>query len=112
MKFNKISIKISSNSGLSENIRVKALSVVYKVIKMKKKVVIKNNLISPILETIFPIMCNPLNKDADSTEEDEDDDDTQSVDSFAPQVLYVMSLYLPPEKLFPVLVNSLIVFNQ
>ncbi|CAH1269854.1 IPO4 [Branchiostoma lanceolatum] len=93
-------LEVSSNAELGDNIRVKALSFVSWLTRLKKKSILKHKLVEPVLSVVFPIMCTP----AAEGEEDPDDAfidelEASTPTSFASQVIDVMALNLPPEKL-------------
>ncbi|KAJ3611313.1 hypothetical protein NHX12_021329 [Muraenolepis orangiensis] len=70
-------LEVSSDTTLTNSLRVKALSCVASLIRLKSKTVLKQKLLSPILQAIFP-----------------------SPKHYAAQVIDTMALHMPPEKLF------------
>ncbi|XP_005096783.1 importin-4 [Aplysia californica] len=87
-------LQIASSKDLTDPLRVKAMSFVSSLIRLKKKTVLKHHLVDPILQTLFPIICD---------DEEEEDDDEEEVEShrpsqFAVQVIDTMALHLPAEK--------------
>ncbi|KAJ8272903.1 hypothetical protein GJAV_G00094810 [Gymnothorax javanicus] len=98
-------LEISADTSLSDSLRVKALSCVAVLIRLKSKVVLKQKLLSPILQTVFPILSAvppPGQEDPEDQEPDDDDDsDSESPKHFAAQVIDTLALHMPPEKLFP-----------
>ncbi|XP_026575342.1 importin-4-like [Pseudonaja textilis] len=99
-------LEVASNQGLSDGLRVKALSCISYLIKLKSKAILKHKLLSPILNALFPIMSadpSPGQMDMEDklSEEIEDEAEVQSPKHFAVQVIDMLALYLPPEKLFP-----------
>lgn len=90
-------LEIAGNADLQEVTQVKAMNFISWLIQMKKKVIIKYKLVAPILKTLFPIMCRPV---------DDDDEDIFGVEAtettdpgiIAAQVIDTMALHLPPEK--------------
>uniref|UniRef100_A0A6I8QP31 Importin 4 n=1 Tax=Xenopus tropicalis TaxID=8364 RepID=A0A6I8QP31_XENTR len=98
-------LEIAVNLGLSDELRVKALSCIMCLIKLKSKSIIKQKLLSQILNSLFPIMCAepPAGEMDKEDQEDEDDDIEDSVETpkeYAMQVIDMLALHLPPEKLF------------
>ncbi|XP_054850863.1 importin-4 isoform X2 [Eublepharis macularius] len=100
-------LEVASNPALGDNLRVKALSCISFLIKLKGKAILKHKLLPPILNALFPIMSAeppPGQMDAEDelTEVDiEDRAEVQTPKHFAAQVVDMLALHLPPEKLFP-----------
>ncbi|XP_063971757.1 importin-4-like isoform X1 [Lytechinus pictus] len=95
--------QVASNGNLGNNARVKALSFISWLTKLKKKTILKNKLVMPILNILFPIMCEPTTKEEEDEEEDDNGEEVESSSpsSYAAQVLDTMALHLPPDKLVP-----------
>ncbi|KAM9712667.1 importin-4 [Menidia menidia] len=97
-------LEVASDTTLSDSLRVKALSCMTFLIKLKSKTVLKLKLLSPILQAIFPILtATPPPGEHDP--EDEDDDSGDGTDNDNPkhcaaQMIDTMALHMPPEKLF------------
>nr|XP_033779924.1 importin-4 [Geotrypetes seraphini] len=101
-------LEIAANRELGDNLRVKALSCISFLIKLKSKAIVKQKLLAPILNTLFPIMSAepPLGEmdPEDNEEQDsdmEEDAEVQTPKHFSVQVVDMLALHLPPEKLFP-----------
>ncbi|KAM6971252.1 importin-4 [Tautogolabrus adspersus] len=89
---------------LNDSLRVKALSCIIFLIKLKSKTVLKQKLLNPILQAIFPVLVAappPGEQDPDD-EEDESGDgtDNDNPKHCAAQIIDTMALHMPPEKLF------------
>ncbi|KAH9499795.1 Importin-4 [Bulinus truncatus] len=87
-------LQIAKNKDYSDALRVKAMSFVSSLVRLKKKTVLKHHLVDPILQVLFPIICD---------DEEEDDDDEEEVEAHSPsqyavQVVDTMALHLPAEK--------------
>ncbi|XP_073527135.1 importin-4 [Phyllobates terribilis] len=100
-------LEIAINTSLSDNLRVKSLYCIRFLIKLKSKSVLKQKLLPKILNGIFPIMCaEPPAGQLDPEDEDEDDElleeeaEMQLPKHYAVQVIDILALHLPPEKLF------------
>ncbi|KAG7455466.1 hypothetical protein MATL_G00257020 [Megalops atlanticus] len=98
-------LEISADTSLSDSMRVKALSCIALLIRLKSKVVLKQKLLSPILQTVFPILSAsppPGQEDPEDQEKegDDDDEDSETPKHFAAQVIDTLALHMPPEKLF------------
>ena len=59
---------VAAETKLEDGARVKAIVFLGMVAKMKKKTLIKANLVDKLIGILFPIMCEPYDED-----EDEDD---------------------------------------
>jgi len=95
---------IGANKTLNDPIRIKALSFLSWLTRLKKKSVLKLKLTAPILLTLFPIMCEPRDED-DETDEELEDAEASTAPSFAAQVVDTMALHLPPEVFMPPLLK-------
>ncbi|XP_036374883.1 importin-4-like [Megalops cyprinoides] len=97
-------LEISADTSLSDSMRVKALSCIALLVRLKSKVVLKQKLLSPILQTVFPILSAsppPGQEDPeDQEQEGDDDEDSETPKHFAAQVIDTLALHMPPEKLF------------
>uniref|UniRef100_A0AAR2J2V9 TOG domain-containing protein n=1 Tax=Pygocentrus nattereri TaxID=42514 RepID=A0AAR2J2V9_PYGNA len=99
---------VSSDVSLSDSLRVKALSCIALLIRLKSKAVLKQNLLAPILQVVFPIMSAtppPGEEDPEDEENSDGNNDSESPKHFATQVCFIividtMALHMPPEKLF------------
>lgn len=100
-------LEIAANKELGDSVRVKALSCVSSLIRLKGKAILKQKLLSPILNTVFPIMSAmpPEGEmdpdDLDSEDEFEEEVEAQTPKHFSAQVVDMLALHLPPEKFFP-----------
>ncbi|XP_017285372.1 importin-4 isoform X2 [Kryptolebias marmoratus] len=101
-------LEVSSDTSLSDSLRVKALSCITFLIRLKSKTVLKLKLLNPILQAIFPILtAAPPPGELDPEDEDEDSGDSTENDNpkhCAAQMIDTMALHLPPEKLFQQLI--------
>ncbi|XP_015272173.1 PREDICTED: importin-4 isoform X2 [Gekko japonicus] len=99
-------LEVASNPALGDNLRVKALSCISFLSKLKSKAILRHKLLSTTLNALFAIMSAeppPGQMDAEDelTEEDiEDHAEVHTPKHFAAQVIDVLALHLPPEKLF------------
>ncbi|XP_033841607.1 importin-4 [Periophthalmus magnuspinnatus] len=99
----KFCLEVGSDTTLDASLRVKALSCLTFLIKLKSKVVIKQKLLSPILQSIFPVLTAAPPPGEQDPEDEEDEDDGEEHDSpkhVAAQIIDTMALHMPPEKLF------------
>ncbi|XP_051969767.1 importin-4-like [Xyrauchen texanus] len=103
-------LEISANVTFSDSLRVKALSCIAFLIRLKSKAVLKQKLLQPILQVVFPILsaAPPPGKEDPEDEENDTEGDSENPKHFAVQVIDTMALHMPPEKLF----NQLMPFAQ
>lgn len=100
-------LEIAVNKSLSDDLRVKALYCIRFLIKLKSKSILKQKLLPQILNAVFPIMCAeppPGQLDPEDQEDEdellEDQAEVQLPKHYAVQVIDILALHLPPEKLF------------
>ncbi|KAG7526937.1 importin-4 isoform X1 [Solea senegalensis] len=97
-------LEVGGDTTLSDSLRVKALSCITFLIKLKSKAVLKQKLLNPILQAIFPILVAAPPPGEHDPEDDEDDDgdgtDNDNPKQCAAQIIDTMALHMPPEKLF------------
>lgn len=92
-------LEIASSTCVEEETIVRAFSVVHYVISMKKKAILKHNLIDSILNVIWPIVLES-NVDDEDVGLIGDESDCQTPFSSSLQIVDEMALNLPPAKLF------------
>jgi len=97
-------LQIASNKGLGHPLRIKAMSFISWLIRIKKKAVMKQQLELPILEALFMIITEP-SEDDDEDEEEFEDAEASTAPAYAAQTVDVLALHLPPEKLLPPLMK-------
>ncbi|KAJ0041653.1 hypothetical protein NL108_009150 [Boleophthalmus pectinirostris] len=95
-------LEVGTDITLDASLRVKGLSCLTFLIKLKSKVVIKQKLLNPILQSIFPVLTSapPPGEEDPEDEEDEDGEEHDSPKHVAAQIIDTMALHMPPEKLF------------
>lgn len=101
-------LEVAQNVALGEAIRVRILCCLTFLVKVKSKALLKNHLVPPLLNALFPIMAaEPPMGQLDPEDQDSDDDDLEiglmgeTPKHFAVQVVDMLALHLPPEKLCP-----------
>ncbi len=87
-----LSLKIAAEASLTDALRVRAITFLGRVVRLKKKFILKNKLHALMIDVLFPIMSQIT--------EDEDDgsSDSASPQMAACQTLDVMAVNLPPDK--------------
>ncbi|KAM6900784.1 importin-4 [Xenentodon cancila] len=97
-------LEVGSDTTLNDSLRVKSLSCITFLIKLKSKTVLKLKLLGPILQSIFPILTAappPGEQDPEDAEDDDGDGtDNENPKQCSAQVIDTMALHMPPEKLF------------
>ncbi|KAM7390672.1 hypothetical protein PAMA_008727 [Pampus argenteus] len=97
-------LEVGSDTALTDSLRVKALSCIAFLIKLKSKTVLKQKLLNPILQAIFPVLTAappPGEEDPEDEENDSGDGtDNDNPKHCAAQIIDTMALHMPPEKLF------------
>lgn len=97
-------LEVAVSTTLSNAVRVKALSFVSWLTRLKKRTIQKQKILPKILNVVFSIMAS--SPDAEEGEEETGEDAESSLPStFASQVMDILALHLPPEILFPPLVR-------
>lgn len=97
-------LEVGTDTSLSDSLRVKGLSCIAFLIKLKSKTVLKQKLLNPILQSIFPVLTASPPPGVQDPEDEEDDSgdgtDEENPKHTAAQIIDTMALHTPPEKLF------------
>lgn len=99
-----LSLTIANNKTLGNDLRVKAIGVVGCLARTKKKAIVKNKMVEPIIDTLFNLMSSRPD-DEDEEVYFNDDNEDQTPMTCATQTLDLLALHLPPDKLVPYLLN-------
>ncbi|XP_062061343.1 importin-4 [Lepus europaeus] len=106
-------LEVARNVALGDAIRVRILCCLTFLVKVKSKALLKNRLLPPLLQTLFPIMAaEPPLGQLDPEDQDEEEEleiglAGETPKHFAVQVVDMLALHLPPEKLCPQLMPML-----
>nr|XP_025726040.1 importin-4 isoform X1 [Callorhinus ursinus] len=107
-------LEVARNVALGDAIRVRILSCLTFLVKVKSKALLKNRLLPPLLHTLFPIMAaepslGQLDPEDQGSEEEEPEVGLvgEAPKHFAVQVVDMLALHLPPEKLCSLLMPML-----
>ncbi|XP_032477532.1 importin-4 isoform X2 [Phocoena sinus] len=107
-------LEVARNVALGDAIRVRILCCLTFLVKVKSKALLKNRLLPPLLHTLFPIMAaEPTLGQLDPEDQDSEEEELdvglvgETPTHFAIQVVDMLALYLPPEKLCPLLMPML-----
>ncbi|KAF5925759.1 hypothetical protein HPG69_002209 [Diceros bicornis minor] len=107
-------LEVARNVALGDAIRVRILCCLTFLVKVKSKALLKNRLLPPLLHTLFPIMAaEPPLGQLDPEDQDSEEEELEiglvgeTPKHFAVQVVDMLALHLPPEKLCPLLMPML-----
>jgi len=95
-------IALAAEASLDDPIRIKAVTFLGRLTRLKKKTIVKHKLYQPIIQIIFSIMTQ--NEMEDDDEDAEEDDDSPAL--AASQALDTLALNLPPEKYISALMKQ------
>ncbi len=102
---------IAANPERDDALRVKAISFLGTLTRMKKKTIVKHKLYIQMVNVLFPIICTMSphqNENGEIEDEDEEDDvESDSPNLCAAQTLDVLAINLPPEKYMSALMSHL-----
>lgn len=97
-------LEVANNVQLEDGARVRAVSYIGWLVRLKKKAILKQKMVEPIVQVVFNLMATA----ADDEEEEDDDDeeyfvgsDDSSPRTTATQTMDLLALHVPPEKLLP-----------
>lgn len=98
-------LEVSNNANLDDVVRVRAVSFIGWLVRLKKKAILKQKLVEPILQVVFTLM-------AAAPENEEEDDEEYYVEEVSPktsaaQTMDQLAVHIPPEKLIPPLLTLL-----
>lgn len=98
---------VSNQANLDDIVRVRACAFIGWLVRLKKKSIMKQKLVEPILQVIFNLMASaPENDDEDDDEEYYSSEDS-SPKTTAAQTMDQLAMYIPSEKLIPPLLTML-----
>nr|XP_031309338.1 importin-4 isoform X2 [Camelus dromedarius] len=107
-------LEVARNVALGDAVRVRILCCLTFLVKVKSKALLKNRLLPPLLHTLFPIMAaEPPLGQLDPEDQDSEEEELEiglvgeTPKHFAVQVVDMLALHLPPEKLCPLLMPML-----
>ncbi|XP_076170729.1 importin-4 [Ptiloglossa arizonensis] len=96
-------LAIAGNKSLDNALRVKAVVSIGWLARTKKKAIIKHKLVEPIIDMLFSLMSTQPEDEDDEVYFSDNEDNTPV--TCAAQVLDLLALNLPPEKLIPYLLQ-------
>ena len=89
---------IAGNANCDDALRVKAISFLGTLTRMKKKTIVKHKLYIQMVNVLFPILCTIK----EGEEEDDDDDDDDGLENDSPHLCAaqtldsLVSIHFPP----------------
>lgn len=98
-------MEIGKNKELEDPVRVKALTFIGWLIRLRKKQIIKQKLVDPIILALFELMSSP--SDEDEEEEYFGSNEISTPQTCATQTMDVLALHVPPKQLIPSLLTLL-----
>lgn len=98
-------LEVSNNETLDDVVRVRAVSYIGWLVRLKKKSILKQKLVEPIIQVVFKLMATAP-QDEDEDEEEYFVEET-SPKTTATQTMDQLALHIPPEKLIPPLLALL-----
>ncbi|KAK7114904.1 importin-4-like [Littorina saxatilis] len=96
--FMQFCLQVASNTEFGDELRVKAMSFIASLTRLKKKAVIKSHLVEPILHVLIPIMSS---EEEEEDEEPEPEAESHTPPQYALQVLDILALHLAPGNFIP-----------
>ena len=100
-------LELSRNKEMDDAIRVKAITYVGWVVRLKKKLIVKQKMVEPIIAVLFEMMSSPSDDTGDDTEEYFGSNEVTTPMNCATQTLDVLALSIPPKNLIPPLLALL-----
>lgn len=100
-------LEVSKMKDLDEAIRVKAITYIGWVVRLKKKLIVKLKLVEPIVSVLFELMATPSDDTGDESEEYFGSNEVTTPMNCATQTLDVLALSIPPKSLIPQLLSLL-----
>lgn len=100
-------LELSRNKDLDEAVRVKCITYIGWVVRIKKKLILKQKLVEPIIATLFDLMSLPSDDSCDDTEEYFGSNEVTTPMNCATQTMDVLALNIPPKNLIPPLLALL-----
>jgi len=89
-------LKLAAEQELDDALRIKAVTFLGRLTRLKKKTIVKHKLYIPMINVVFSIMCNQEMPSEEDDDEDSEDEDSPGL--AASQCLDILALNLPPEK--------------
>jgi len=95
-------LALAGQADLDDTLRIKAVTFLARITRLKKKTIVKHKLYGPMINIIFSMMAS--NEEEDDDDEAEEEDDSPAL--AASQALDALALNLPPEKYINALMSQ------
>ncbi|XP_077271218.1 importin-4 isoform X1 [Temnothorax americanus] len=96
-------LTIIANKRIDEVLKVRVISFIGWLARLKKKALVKHKLVEPIVDMLFAVMTSKPDDDDDYSNTDNEN----TVLTSATQTLDLLAMHLPPEKLIPHLLRHI-----
>ena len=97
-------IRLSQNDQLDDSLRVKSITFLGRLTRLKKKTIVKHKLYIPMIQVIFSVIAAEELPEEDDDDEDAEDENTPFLAST--QSLDILALNLPAEKYISALLSQ------
>lgn len=98
-------LEMAGNKKIDEAIRVQVITFVGRIARIKKKLIMKQKMLEPILAVLFEVICSET--DLDNTDEFFSGEGNNTPVTAATQTLDLLAINMAPEKLIPPLLQLL-----
>lgn len=98
-------LEIIAKESLDHLIKVRAISFIGWLARIKKKALVKHKLVEPIVDMLFVVMMTRPDNDRD--DDDINTENENTILTSSTQTLDLLALHLPPEKLLPHLLHHI-----
>ncbi|CRL01971.1 CLUMA_CG015064, isoform A [Clunio marinus] len=100
-------LELARRKEVDEGIRVKVITYIALIVRLKKKLILKLKLVEPIIAVLFQLMAAPSDDSGDDTEEYFGSNEVTTPMNCATQTLDTLALSIPPKNLIPPLLAIL-----
>lgn len=98
---------VAHTNEMDDSVRVKCVAYIGYLVRLKKKLIIKQKLIEPIIQVLFNLMAVTPDLEDEEEEYFTDDNESSTPMTVATQTMDLLALHVPPEKLIPPLLALL-----
>jgi importin-4 len=100
-------LELSRNNDLDDGVRVKVITYIGWLVRIKKKLILKQKLVEPIIATLFELMSLPTDDSGDDQDEYFGSNEIATPANSATQTMDILALNIPPKNLIPPLLQLL-----
>jgi importin-4 len=97
-------LSVGNNKDIDEGARIKAIAFIGWLVRLKKKMIIKQKLVEPIIRSLFELMSQAPEVE-DEDEEYFGSNEVNTPMTTATQTMDVLALHIPPKQLIPTLLE-------